>query len=786
MQTIGKFEVLQTLGQGGQGTVMLARDPDLDRKVAIKLLRLQGEPGERRSQLLGEARAVSTLRHPAIVTVFEAGEHAGTPFLVFEYVEGLTLAALIRQQGAIAPERAASLISDALDGLAHAHEAGIVHRDFKPSNILVNSAGKARVMDFGLAATVKGGAKVSAAGLSGTPAYMAPEYIARGEIGPQNDVFAAGLVLFEMLFSTPAMPGEEIFQVLHRIANEPLVLPADAAARVGGVLLDILARATAKDPALRYASAREMQQALGRYLSPETAGRLEPGSGSSTLDFLLRRMRHRSDFPAMSTSIVTINQLASSGSSDAATLSNAILKDLALTNKVLRIANSAYYARNAGGRISTVSRAIVLLGFETVRQLAISLMLFEHIEDQKQSQLLKDEFLRANLCGLLCRVLSRGVAPRSEEQAFICGLFHRLGRLLVQFYFQEEAAMVARIVAAESCSEDSAAIRVLGISLEALGIGIARSWGFPDAMVYSMRGVSEAKLPKPIGEPDNLRALAACASELARLVETTAPEKLAPAHATLLRRYGSALSLSAQDLTQATTEAVEGLSELARVLRISPKNTLLNTLLPAPKSAATPLTPADFSSAMILEQTANASAAAERADEATASPQSILTVGIQDISQWLVDDAMKPGDILSAISEIIYRALGARRVIVCLRDGTMQMRGRYGMGEGIEQAMQALRFALGGRDLFNLILTQEIDVLVTDASAAKIRKHLPPWYLQHFDAQSFIVLPLRAQGAPLAMIYAEAAAPGGISPSAEVLTLLRTLRNQALLVVRQR
>lgn len=785
MQVIGKFEVIQTLGQGGQGTVMLARDPDLDRKVAIKLLHLKGQPGARRSTLLREARAVSALRHPAIVTVFEAGEHALSPFLVFEYVEGQTLAALIRERGAVAPERAAALMSDALDGLAHAHEAGIVHRDFKPSNILVNAAGKARVMDFGIAATVSGVTSPVPEGLSGTPAYMAPEYIARGEISPQNDVFAAGLVLFEMLFAVRAITGEETFQVLHRIANEPLLLPADAAARVGAPLLDVLARATAKDPALRYATAREMQQALQRYLNPPLEGAAGPGSGSSTLDFLLRRMRHRSDFPAMSASIATVNQLASSERSDAATLSNAILRDLALTNKVLRIANSAYYARNGGGRISTVSRAIVVLGFETVRQLAISLMLFEHIEDQKQSQLLKDEFLRANLRGLMCKVLSRGVAPRSEEQAFICGLFHRLGRLLVQFYFHEEAAMVARIVATDACSEDAAAIRVLGISLEDLGIGIARSWGFPDAMVYSMRAITEARLAKPASEPDNLRALAACSSELARLVETTAPSQLAAAHATLLRRYGSALSLSPQDLSQATAEAVEGLRELARVLHIPAKSALLTALQPAPTGAAVKVTPADFSSSLILDQTAS-TAAAEREAEVAPSTQSILAVGIQDISQWLVDDAMKPADILSAVSEIIYRALGARRVIVCLREGATQMRGRYGMGEGIDVAMQQLRFALGGRDLFNLILAQDVDVLVADASAEKIRKHLPPWYLQHFDAQSFIVLPLRSQGAPLAMIYAEAAAAGGISPSPEALTQLRTLRNQALLAVRQR
>ena len=526
-----------------------------------------------------------------------------------------------------------------------------------------------------------------------------------------------------------------------------------------------------------------LAEAMQCGLSPEPADAAEAASGSSTLDFLLRRMRHKTDFPAMSISIATINQLASSARADAASLSNAILKDLALTNKVLRIANSAYYARIGGGRISTVSRAIVVLGFETVRQLAISLTLFEHIEDQKHSQRLKDEFLRANLSGLLCKILSRGVAPRSEEQAFICGLFHRLGRLLVQFYFQEEAAMVARMVSSEPCTVESAAIRVLGISFEELGIGIANSWGFPEALIHSMRAVPEGKVMRPANEGETMRALAACASELSQLVEHTPPAQQAAMQAALLRRYGSALSLSTQDLSQATTQAVEGLQELARALRISPKSSVLTALLPSVgKPATAGQAISDLSTSLILDQ------APDRDQESLAAPsaQSILSIGIQDISQCLVDEAMKPGDILSAISEIIFRALGARRVIICLREGNTQLRGRYGMGEGIELAMAQLRFALGGRDLFNLILAQDVDVLVADAGAEKIKRHLPPWYQQHFNAQSFIVLPLRTQGAPLAMIYAEAALPNGIRPSAEELTLLRTLRNQALLVVRQR
>ncbi|MES2683717.1 MAG: HDOD domain-containing protein [Pseudomonadota bacterium] len=777
MQKIGKFDVIQTLGRGGQSTVLLAQDPDLDRRVAIKLLSLQGEPASQRQQFLREARAISAVRHPAVVTVFEAGEHLGTPYLVFEYVEGETLAQRLCR-GALPAEQAAKLLLGALDGLAVAHEASIVHRDFKPSNILVNTEGVARVMDFGVASRVGDGHKAGGA-LSGTPCYMAPEYISRGEIGPLNDLFAAGLILFEMLFGRRPIEGDSVFQTLHRIANEPIVLPADAAAVAGEQLLDVIAKSTAKDPLLRYGTVREMQSALRQYLSPATQAMAGKGSGSSTLDFLLLRISHKTDFPAMSASIATINQLASSERSNAATLASAILKDLALTNKILRIANSAYYNRNGGGRISTVSRAIVILGFETVRHLAISLMLFEHIQDKQQAHLLKDEFLRANLRALLARSLSIGFAPRLEEQAFICGLFHGLGRLLVQYYFQDEAAMLRRLVVSESCSEDAAAFRVLGISLSDLGMGIARSWGFPEMLIQSMKSLGAGRVPAPNQEEDGLHQVAVCAEELGRILECSLPEKRASAIAALLDRYRG-LSLSSALIQQATIEATEGLRELVQVLHIPPKSALLAALLPQQARQPTQSASTSTLPGLILEEPEQAESDAGTAVNAEIS----LGIGIQDISQALVDELMKPADILAAIAEVIYRALAAHRVVICLREGSTHMRGRYGVGEDIQTAITQLRFALGGRDLFNLVLAKDVDVLVSDTAEEKIRQHLPDWYRQRFAAQSFIALPLKVQGQAIGMIYADSLQVKGLNPSPAALTQLRTLRNQALMAIR--
>jgi eukaryotic-like serine/threonine-protein kinase len=773
MQTIGRFEVIGSLGQGSQGTVLLARDPDLDRKVAIKLMRVRGQPERQRGEMLREARAVSGLRHAGIVSVFEAGTQGRDPYLVFEHVNGPTLAKLLREQGALAPERAASICVDVLDALAHAHAAGIVHRDLKPSNVLIDEKGRARVMDFGIAARI-GEPGDPSAGLIGTPAYMAPEYVARGAVTPQNDVYAAGLLLYEMLFGRRAFDGDGVFQVLHRVANEPLVMPPGAADIAGEALLDVLVKSTARDPDLRYPDARTMQQSLLRYLQPD--GGTAASTGSGTLDFLLLRMRHKSDFPAMSAAIGTINQLALSSRSSAASLANAILKDLALTNKVLRLANSAFYGHAGGGRVSTVSRAIVILGFETVRNLAISLTLFENIRDKQHAAKLRDEFLRANHRGLLARALAEQNHPTLGEQAFICGLFHHLGRLLAQYYFREESDMVRRLQAAESCSEDQASRRLLGVSYEELGIGIARTWGFPDTLLHSMRAPPSGTLRAPQSEVEQMRLLAGCADTLGSADAATA-----------LKRYGPALGLSMASLQQASVTAGEQLAALAKVLNIDSDDAALQSLLGSDHARAAKDQTAGPASG------AEASVIADAAEHAVVAPdqptsgtaESVLAAGIQDISQALIDDSVKPADVLCAIAEIIFRALAARRVLVCLRDAaTGSMRARHGFGSDLEPALKHLRFALGGKDLFNLSLVRELDVLVSDASAEKIRAHLPGWFREHFDAQSFIVLPLRLKQVPVAMIYAEAAKVDGVRVGPEVLALLRTLRNQALLAIR--
>ena len=394
---IGRFEVRGELGRGAQSTVYLGFDPQLQRQIAIKTVHFTQPDLAQNKVLLNEARTVSKLRHSNIVPIFEAGEEGGDLYLVFEYVPGKNLAEFLRQSGALSPVKAASILRPILDAVSHAHALGIIHRDLKPSNVLIDDNGTPRVMDFGIAARVDTPSE-TAEEYTGTPAYMAPEYIERREIGERSDVFAAGLILFEMLAGRRAVEGSNVFQVMHRIANEDIKLPASAA--VDERLSSVLYKALARDPSVRYQTAAQFAEALDNYLDPEDEAQCSGEGKQATLDFLLRRMRHKSDFPALSESVSAINKIANSETESITKLSSTILKDFALTNKILRLVNSAYFRPAGGGSISTVSRAVIVLGFEAVRNIAAGEELFyDYAYARDETTTEEDERLYLCKCG---------------------------------------------------------------------------------------------------------------------------------------------------------------------------------------------------------------------------------------------------------------------------------------------------------------------------------------------------------------------------------------------------
>jgi eukaryotic-like serine/threonine-protein kinase len=803
--TIGRFETRRILGQGAQSTVWLAFDPRLEREVAIKLMRTRhGADTDALAQWLSEARSVSRLAHPSIVPVFEADVHELQPYLVFEYVPGQTLAALLAQRGALPPSEAVDVMLDVLDALTVAHAAGVVHRDLKPSNIMVDKSGRARVMDFGIAsqmgATQTGANPYSTAG---TPGYMSPEASGGGDVSAGTDIFSAGLVLAEMLSGKPLVPTSSSHRAIYQVTHEQLELPDELKARLDDALRAVLVRALAKDPALRHPDARIFHDELSKWRTPPTAVPGDSGGSSSgaaasgTLEFLLRRMRHKSDFPALSDSVVRIQGIASSESESVGSVTNAILKDVALTNKLLRLVNTAHYAR--GGNISTVSRAVTLVGFNGIRNMALSLVMLEHMQDKAHAQLLKDEFLRSLMAGSLAGELYP--TQKDSEEAFIGAMFQNLGRMLAEFYFPEEAREIRSQVASRKnpVDEATASLNVLGLGYEALGMGVAKAWGLPQGMRHCMKKPTGESPVRPPGDPaERMRWTALAANDIADTLLSSNPQDVEVRLAELAQRYSRTLGVSPGDVKSATLKARQKLIELAtamdiKVQRGSPGANLLMTpeAAVATTGAAATKGPNDTHDALqSMELQATQAVPATQSIAAADEHRRVtdmLAAGIADITNLMVED-FKLTDVLRMIIETMFRAMDFQRVVFCLRDPkTESLTGRFGLGADVERVVAQFRVSLkaANPDLFAVVSVKGADTMINDATEPRIAQRLPQWYRQSINAPTFLLLPLQMKGAPFGLIYADKAAMGALALDEKQLALLRTLRNQAVMAFKQ-
>lgn len=788
--SLGRFKLKRLLGRGAQATVWLALDPRLQREVAIKLLPpVEEQAPSVLEQWLREARHVGRLAHPFIVPVFEADVQGRQPYIVFEYVPGKTLAEHVAQQGRCTPHDAVALMVDVLDGLQAAHHAGIVHRDLKPSNIMVDAQRHARVMDFGMAAPAQAGPGAQPAG--GTPAYLAPEAAAGEAPAPAMDVYSAALVLVELLTGRPVIDQKDTWQALYRIANEPLTLPADLGSGVDDGLRAILQRALAREPAQRYPSAAEFRDALRAWAAPASA---PSAASNATLDFLLRRMRHKSDFPALSDSVARIQRVANSEDDSISDLTHEILKDVALTHKLLRLVNSVHFAHAGRGTISTVSRAVSLVGFNAVRNMALSLVLLDHMQDKAHASQMREEFLRAMMAGSVAAELCS--TAQAAEEAFIGAMFQNLGRMLCAFYFPEEARQVRALVESGRVEggEESASLQVLGLGFEDLAVGVARVWDLPDSLQRCMR--------KPLGSPmqrppeqgvERLRWAAMAANEVATTLLLVSDAALLQGRLEqVAARYARTLALPPAAIGEAILRARHKLVALAEALdlRVEPQTPAarLLTLPPAAEDAAAPpdpLAPLELRASDAHPLPAVLPSQAQGA-VSVAQVNEVLAAGIQDVTNAMVE-SFQLNDVLRMILETMFRALGFRRMVFCLREArTDLMTGRFGLGDGSDAAVRAMKIPLRApTDLFAAVCLRGADTLINDTTEPKMQARLPAWYRTSLNAPAFLLLPLQIKGQTFAAIYADQSVAGGIVVDDKALGLLRTLRNQAVMAFRQ-
>jgi eukaryotic-like serine/threonine-protein kinase len=284
-ETIGRYRVLGELGRGAMGVVYRAEDPLLNRTVAIKTILMSSDPAlrtEYEARFRQEAKAAGGLNHPNLITIYDVGHEGDLAYMAMELLEGVELRDMMKS-GRLELPFVLDILAQVADGLAFAHERGVVHRDVKPGNIMIVGGRRAKVMDFGVARMRASEIQTQVGAVLGSPKYMSPEQVAGGPIDGRSDVFSLGVLLYELAAGTPPFAAPDVQQYMLQIAAATPTPPSVLNPDLPPMLDLICARALEKDPAQRYQSAAEFASDLRACLA-------QPGmeaTAAPALDFEL-------------------------------------------------------------------------------------------------------------------------------------------------------------------------------------------------------------------------------------------------------------------------------------------------------------------------------------------------------------------------------------------------------------------------------------------------------------------------------------------------------------------
>ncbi|MBF0605956.1 MAG: HDOD domain-containing protein [Candidatus Magnetobacterium sp. LHC-1] len=519
-----------------------------------------------------------------------------------------------------------------------------------------------------------------------------------------------------------------------------------------------------------------------------------------TLVELRRKIQEGNELPVMSHTINLVSKQASRESDATITeLTDTILQDFALTNKILRMVNTVYYINTQhSGKITTISRAVYILGLDHIRNAALSLMLFENLRDKKLASELRGALINNFIGAVVSRKLASTLDDKKVEEAFLCGIFFDLGKIVTTYYLPVESKRVRELMAKTDDDEKRASYTVLGISYENLGIELARQWHLPTQIIHSMNRAPQSSIPKPAEDEDMLKAFVGFSNDLCSLItrSTGSAEDWTKAIGSLIHRYRNCFKLAVEDINSILTASLKEIHEYATAYSIDLSDVafikMARQLLSfartekADKSEeGQPPMPTkdekykDIGGIHLLECNVNVGGAKEPSE-------SLLLRGIQEVTNTLTEE-FTLNDMLRMILEIMFRGLGFKRIIICIksaRDNIME--ARFGFGDNVFVIMKNFRFIMDGSsdDVFNTAINKDMDLLVNDINDRRIKLRLPQWFVKLVDVETFILMPIIISKMPIGVIYMDKDNPGDLNISSTTLRYLKTLRDQAILAIK--
>ena len=782
LQSFGRYALRKLIAQSDLAIVWRGLDPQSGREVRIK----QIKPGRdvdasQMASWIHQANQGSHLSHPAIVPLRDVGVIDGQPYLVASWVAGQTLAQRMAMTVAVPARKAVGWMLDVLDALVMAHAAGQVHGQLHPGNMLIDDKERVRLLDFSVPVRVAD-AQAQAAQARALAHWWPVGHTAMGVSHADADIHAVGMVLACLLSGKRTPPSVGVDATPH--------VPVATAEGVDEALRAIVQAAVVDDDHRRHGSARDFREKLAQWSNlpgpnpslPTTAESTPSNEDDGPLQRLLRRMHQNEDFPAMTHAVSRIQAMAASESESVGAVADEILKDVALSNKLLRVVNSAYYAR--GGGISTISRAVTLIGFNGLRNMAMGLVLLEGMQDKAHADVLTGEFLRALMAASIARELT--ATSRDGEETFIGAMFQDLGRLLAMYYFPQEATQVQALIRAGAgkLTEDSASIRMLGLSYESLGLGVAKLWDLP--------GDIRRYMHKPVGDPpqrlaadvqEQLRWTALAANQLAGTLMQEDPARRTVQLELVQKRFVRALGLSPDDMQLAMEAARLKVVDLAGAMKLDTvPGSAAARLLQAPDTSEQ-----GAASAVLPDPDAVAMPKLDDACSSNLSLDGKLAAALSDIDKALAQgQALK--DVLRMVLATLQRAVGLSHAVFCMRDPkTDSLTARFGVGAGVGAILQEFRIPLGAgaNDLLQAACARGIDTWIADTGTSRMADRLPAWFRQQVQVSALLLLPMQVNGKPFALIYAGMVDQKSLNLTERQLATLRLLRDRAQQALRQ-
>lgn len=516
--------------------------------------------------------------------------------------------------------------------------------------------------------------------------------------------------------------------------------------------------------------------AAGRPTAAEDAEAREEALRQHRLRLILQSIDAQPDFASVKASMLNLQQVSRSDRSHVRALTALIHDDAAMLAKLLRLVNAAYFRSVGGGEITSMARAVHLLGFQKVGMLASSLRLVEALPRAVDGPALQREFARAQLAAGLAQALCH--SRRHADTIFLSALFQRLGDLLAGLHFHDDARVIddqldlqdlPRESPRRHAARDRLARARWGMTIEEIGHEVARSWGWPAGLLGTMRSLQPASADELLSGDDYARALCtatnALAGELIQMPRRGPAEELAEARARRARSFGEqhadTLGLDPQAIADTVEQAHGAWLELLKALGV----TLLE---PGESHAQAPGARLDPNSRAYRQNLADS-----------------LADAVEHLRRMNRRTAPLP-EVLEASLKLLVKALGLQRAVACLADpATGALRGRLGVGD--KAVVLAPFFDIPLRppaDLFGLLCSKNADTLIRDVSDPLIAQRLPPWFAERVRAGTFVVLPLvTPQGQVVGMLYGDQRQAGDLVIHDRGLALLRDLRQQVLTAV---